>query len=252
MQRLAGVLLEMQPLDADRDARAIRQFDDHLALADDRRLVLADLIALRQIGIEIVLPVEHRAQIDLRVQPEPGAHRLPHAFLVDHRQHARHRGIDQRDVAVRLAAEFGRGARKQLRVRGDLGMDFQPDHHFPVAGCALDQRCGCRTHALFTPEQRGQRSAPIRSRANRFATGLAGLAVPIAGIAEIAFDAVQIGMHPGGLALGLVLHDLVRLVPVALGGPPRAPQAARPGSAPAPRRTRLALNSAMFTTTSPA
>ena len=60
VQRLAGVLLEMQPLDADRDASRRRGIDHHLALAHHRRLVLADLIALRQIGIEIVLPVEHR------------------------------------------------------------------------------------------------------------------------------------------------------------------------------------------------
>ena len=99
VQRLAGVLLQMQPLDADREALAVRQIDHDLALAHDRRLVLADLIALRQIGIEIVLPVEHRLQVDLRLKAEAGAHRLAHAFLVDHRQHARHRRIDQRDVA---------------------------------------------------------------------------------------------------------------------------------------------------------
>ena len=62
VQRLAGVLLEMQPLDADGDGLAVRHVDRDLALADDRRLVLADLIALRQIGIEIVLPVEHRLE----------------------------------------------------------------------------------------------------------------------------------------------------------------------------------------------
>ena len=61
VQRLAGVLLEMQPLDADGDGLAVGQIDDDLALADDRRLVLADLIALRQVGIEIVLAVEDRA-----------------------------------------------------------------------------------------------------------------------------------------------------------------------------------------------
>ena len=60
VQRLAGVLLEVQPLDADRHGLAVGQVDDDLALADDRRLVLADLVALRQVGIEIVLPVEHR------------------------------------------------------------------------------------------------------------------------------------------------------------------------------------------------
>src|SRR5207237_71074 len=52
--------------------------------------------------------------------------------------------------------------------------------------------------------------------------GLAGLAIPIAGIAEVAFDAVQIGVHPGGVAAVVVLDDLVSLVPVTLGGPPQA------------------------------
>ena len=114
VQQLAGVLFQMQPLDPDRRGLAAVQFDHDLALAHDRRLVLADLVALRRIRIEIVLAVEHRAQVDLRIEAEPGRDSLPDAFLVDDRQHARHRGIDQRDMAVRLAAEFGRGAREQF------------------------------------------------------------------------------------------------------------------------------------------
>ena len=70
MQRLARVLLEMQTLDADRDALGRRHVDDDRALADDGVLELRDLIALRQIGVEIILPVEDRAQIDLRFEPE--------------------------------------------------------------------------------------------------------------------------------------------------------------------------------------
>ena len=96
----------MQPLDADRDARAIGQFDDHFALANDRRFVLADLIALRRIRIEIVLSVEHRTQIDLGVEAQAGTYSLPHAFLIDHRQHTRHRRVHERDMGVRLATEF--------------------------------------------------------------------------------------------------------------------------------------------------
>jgi hypothetical protein len=66
VHRLAGVLLQMQALDADLDvlelALAIRPERDHdLALADDRVLELADLVALRQVGIEVVLAVEDRA-----------------------------------------------------------------------------------------------------------------------------------------------------------------------------------------------
>jgi hypothetical protein len=54
VHRLAGVLLEMQALDADLDilelallVRADR--NDDLALADDRILELGDLVALRQV-----------------------------------------------------------------------------------------------------------------------------------------------------------------------------------------------------------
>ncbi len=146
VQAFAGVLLQMQPLDADGDALAVFQIDDHLALAHHRLLVLADLIALRQVGIEIILAVEHRFQIDRRLQPEPRADRLLDAFFVDHRQHARHGGIDQRDVAVGRAAEFGRGAGEQLRLGGDLRVHLHADDHFPVAGRALDQLVGFALH----------------------------------------------------------------------------------------------------------
>src|SRR5262249_24850247 len=142
VQRFAGVLLEVQPLDAYRDLFSIRQVNGDLALAHHRRLVLADLVALRQIGIEIVLPVKHRFEIDLGLEPKPGAHRLLDAFLVDHRQHARHRGVDQRHVRIGLAAEFGRGAGEQLRLRGDLGVDLETDDDLPVAGGAADELRG--------------------------------------------------------------------------------------------------------------
>ena len=110
VEAFAGVLLEMQPLDADGDALATQQIDDDLALADDRTLILADLIALRQVGVEIVLPVEDRIEIDLRLQPEPGADSLRDAGLVDHGQHAGHGGIDQAHMRIGLAAELGRSA----------------------------------------------------------------------------------------------------------------------------------------------
>jgi hypothetical protein len=50
----------MQAFDADGHGIAIGHIEHDLALSDDRRLVLTDLIALRQVGIEIVLAVEHR------------------------------------------------------------------------------------------------------------------------------------------------------------------------------------------------
>ncbi len=59
VQALARVLLQVQALDADADGFAALHVEQDLALADDGTLVLADLIAGRQVGKEIVLPVEH-------------------------------------------------------------------------------------------------------------------------------------------------------------------------------------------------
>src|SRR5215212_2233322 len=160
VDRLAGVLLQMQALDADPDGLALGQIDRHLALADDRAFVLANLVALRQVGIEIVLPVEHALQVDPRLQPQPGADGLSHAFLVDDRQHARHGGVHERDVAVRLAPESGRRARKQLGLARHLGMDLHADDNLPIPERALDELLGVR-RGLNGPVHR--RSSPPRA-----------------------------------------------------------------------------------------
>ncbi len=81
VHRLAGILLQMQALDADLDVLEFSlavgaDRDDHSTLTDDRLLELRDLVALRQIGIEVVLAVENRLVVDLRLQPEAGADRL--------------------------------------------------------------------------------------------------------------------------------------------------------------------------------
>jgi hypothetical protein len=122
VQALAGVLFEMHPLDTDGDAVSVLEIDRHRALADDRRFVLADLIALRQVGIKIVLPVENRFEIDLRFQPEPCADRLTHAFLVDHGKHAGHCRIDQRDVTIGRTTELGGCTGEKFRLGRHLRM----------------------------------------------------------------------------------------------------------------------------------
>ena len=120
-----------------------RQVDDDLALADDRALVLADLIALRQVGIEVVLPVEDRALVDLRLEAEAGAHRLAHAFLVDHRQHAGHRRIDEADM-WRWARRRNRSRRPRTAWRCEVTWAWtsMPIDDLPVAGRALDELLG--------------------------------------------------------------------------------------------------------------
>ena len=141
----------MQPLDADFHAGGIGHVDDHLARADNGRLELADLVALRQIGIKIIFPVEHRFKIDPRIEPKPGADRLLDALFVDYRQHAGHRRVHQGHMGIGLAAECRRSAREQLGLRGHLGMNFHADDDLPVAGGAFDQfgLRGGRTHSIF-------------------------------------------------------------------------------------------------------
>ena len=98
------IKFEVQALDADCHRLFAVRLNFNLALADDLVLVLADLIALRQIGIEIVLPVEPAPRVDLCVEAKARAHGLLDAELIDHRQHAGHRRVHERDVCVWIAA----------------------------------------------------------------------------------------------------------------------------------------------------
>ena len=139
VQGLARVLLHVQALDADPLGRAVGQVELDRAFADDRLQVLGDLIALGQIGIEVVLALEHRGQVDLGVQGQAGLDRLFDAVAVDHRQHAGHGGVDQRNLAVGRGAEGGGGAGEQLGLAGHLGMHLEPDDHLPITGLALYQ-----------------------------------------------------------------------------------------------------------------
>jgi len=71
MQALAGILLEMKALDAYIDGATLLDIDPDHTLADQRLLVLGYLVTLRQVGIEVILPVEYRTRIELRLEAEP-------------------------------------------------------------------------------------------------------------------------------------------------------------------------------------
>ena len=139
VDRLAGVLFQVQAGDADDLGGAVGQFDLDLAGADDGVFELADLIARGQIGVKIVLPVEAADGVDMRVKPEPGAHGLGDALGVDHRQHTRKGCIDEADLAVGFGSERRRGAAEQFRLADHLSMDFEADHDLPQSGAAFDR-----------------------------------------------------------------------------------------------------------------
>jgi hypothetical protein len=137
VKRLAGILFEMKPLDTYLDGAAI-DIDVDRALAHDRLLVLRNLVALGKVGVEVILAVEDRTAVDLRLEAQTGTHRLLDAEFVDHRQHAGHRRVDQRHMIIGLAAELCRSTGEELGLGQHLGMDLHADDDFPIASGALD------------------------------------------------------------------------------------------------------------------
>jgi hypothetical protein len=89
VQRLAGILFEMRAGDANALEGTVLQHDVHVTLGHDGQLVLADLIALGQVRIEVILAREHRQRRDLRGDGQAELHRHAHGRLVQHRQDPR-------------------------------------------------------------------------------------------------------------------------------------------------------------------
>ena len=136
MQGFPRVLLQMDVVDPHFADGAVVHFDDDLAPPDYRAVQLRDLVALRQIGVEVVLPVERGLAVDFGFQSESRLDGLLKAELVHDRKHSRHCGIDEVHIRVRRRAEFRRRAREQLGVGGHLRVHFQADDDFPIAGSA--------------------------------------------------------------------------------------------------------------------
>jgi len=120
VHQLSSILLDMDSLDPDhfvfRDPCFVISIDHQLPLTYERMIKLADLIALRQISVEVVLAVKPRPFVDLRIDCHTGPDRLTNALLIRHWQHAGHGRINEADLSVRLGAEGGRGSAEQLGI----------------------------------------------------------------------------------------------------------------------------------------
>ena len=136
VDRLTGIFLEVRPRDADTLLVALVVGNEEFAVFDDGQLVLANLVALRQVRVEVVLACENRSWRNRRVDRQAKLAGHAHDLPVEHRQDPRVAEIDEAGLGVRLGT-VGRGcAGKDFALRRELGMDLQPDNDFP-----------CRTHA---------------------------------------------------------------------------------------------------------
>ncbi len=129
---LSRILLEVRPRDPDRLCGAVIEHDADRSVADDRMLVLADLIALRQVGIEIILAREDRPRCDLRIDGEAEFDRHAQRLAIEHRERPRIGEIHQIRLRVGRRTVCRGRAREYLRARRQLRMDFETDDDFPV------------------------------------------------------------------------------------------------------------------------
>jgi hypothetical protein len=117
------------------------------AARDHRQLVLADLVALGQIGVEVVLAREDRARGDRAADGQAEADGAFDGAAVEHRQHAGQGDVHRAGLRVRRRAEGGRRAGEDFRGGVELGVGFQPDDDFPVGdthGCILQAQLPSR------------------------------------------------------------------------------------------------------------
>ena len=87
MERLAGVLLEVDPDEADR-ASARGRVDLDLPAGREGPVVLGDLVSLGQVRVEVVLPREPRVALDLGPDGAREAQRERHGMAVEDRERA--------------------------------------------------------------------------------------------------------------------------------------------------------------------
>ncbi len=161
---LAGVLLHVDAREPHALGVAVHRDLDRAAGAD-RQLVLADLIALGEIGIEVVLARPPAALGDAAAGGEAGTHRELDDPPIQHRQHAGHAEADGAGVMVGRRAELRRAAAEDLRFGQQLGVDLEADDGLPVA-----ERRALRgvAHALTTSgRRRCQSVAASYARATR-------------------------------------------------------------------------------------
>ena len=199
VDRLAGVLLEVGAGQGDAMRDVADEELDRPAL-DHRRLVLADLVALGQVGIEVVLAGEDRERRHRRADRQAEADRPLDRAAVGHRQRARKRQVDRRGLGVGLGAEGGRCAAEDLRAGRELGMGLDPDHHLVAA----DQ--GGRAHDVLALPPAGEGWGEGARVCQSVACWNACAACSSVAFVEVVAEQLEADRHAAGAEAGRHAH----------------------------------------------
>ena len=109
--------------------------ENHLAAHDHGVLKLAGLVALGQVGVEIVFARKLAFFSDFCAYGQAELNRAFDGGLIHHRQGAGQGQIGGAGLGIGLGAKSGAGAAEDFALRGELGVGFKADDDF----VALDQ-----------------------------------------------------------------------------------------------------------------
>ena len=126
---LAGVVFHVDAGDADAPGDAVHDDIDEAVLGEGL-VVLRDLVALRKVGIEVVLAGEAGVRADLAVQREGALDGQFDGLAAEHGEGAGKAEADRADVGVGRRAETGGTAAEDLGGGGQLDVDFEADYGF--------------------------------------------------------------------------------------------------------------------------
>ena len=137
-----------------------------------RLVVLGDLVALGQVGIEVVLAVEDRARRELGAEREADHQPEVHGAGVGHGQAAGQPQADRAGARVGRLAEGQLAAAEHLRGGRELHVDLEADDRLVgvLWAAASAAGCGVRAWLRHGPPLRRSRS-PARARGRRRAGG---------------------------------------------------------------------------------
>ena len=85
VQGFTGVFFQMRPRHADGERPTVLRRDFQVSVVDDRPLELADLIALREVRIKVILAREYRSARNSRIDGEAEDDGHAYDFGVQHR-----------------------------------------------------------------------------------------------------------------------------------------------------------------------
>ena len=95
--------------------------------------VLRDLIALRQVWVEVVLAREDGARLDIAAARERGLDREVDGLTIENGKRPRQSQTYRTDLGIWRRAKLGAASAKDFRTRLQLCVDFEADYGFPVA-----------------------------------------------------------------------------------------------------------------------